>query len=203
MQFVLAILPLVAFYVAESLYGLKAGVAAAMAFALLDVGVGWWRTRRIQKMGLFAAGLVVVLGGLSLVSDDERFVLWGPVIGDLVFATVLLGSLFASRSLLEVGMAEAQAAQAEDGTEPAPLDAVMRRFLRGLTVRFALNLVLHAGITAWATTQSREVWLFVSGPVQYGLFGIQIAFEALLVWRLPPADADDAEADTGGTGASR
>jgi intracellular septation protein A len=180
-QFLLAILPLVAFYVGESLYGLKAGVAAAMGFALLEVGVGYWRTRRIQKMGLFALGLVLVLGGLSLVSDDERFVLWGPVIGDLVFAGVLLGSLLTARSLLEVAWDEAR---------DEALDDVMRRFLRGLTVRFALNLVLHAAITAWATTQSRETWLFVSGPVQYGLFGIQIALEAVLVWRLPPEEAE-------------
>ncbi|MCB9678908.1 MAG: septation protein IspZ [Alphaproteobacteria bacterium] len=187
MQLLFALLPLVAFYVVESAYGLKAGVAAAMGFALLDVGFGWYRTRKLSKMALFTAGLVLVLGSLSLLSDDERFVLWSPVVGDLVFAVILVGSLALPASLIEVAY--------EESSPEQPLDDVLRRYLRGLTLRFALNLCVHAALTGWATTQSREVWLFVSGPAQYVLFGVQVAIEALVVWRLPPAAERGAESE--------
>ena len=75
MQLLFALLPLVAFYVAESWYGLRAGVAAAMAFSMLELAVSWYRTRKLSRMALFTAALVLVLGGLSLLSNDERFVL--------------------------------------------------------------------------------------------------------------------------------
>ncbi|MEZ4319500.1 MAG: septation protein IspZ [Myxococcota bacterium] len=189
MQLFFALLPLVAFYFVESWYGLKAGVAAAMAFSLVDLGAGWVRTRKLSRMTLFTAALVLGLGSMSLLSDDERFVLWSPVVGDLVFAALLLGGLAwpGARSMLEVAWEEANPDDA--------LDPVMRRFLRGMTVRFALNLGLHAALTGWSTTETREVWLFVSGPVQYGLFGVQIAIEAVLVWRLPPVSDRAADAE--------
>jgi len=185
MQLLLGILPLIAFYVVDSWYGLRAGVGVAMGFGLLDVGVGWLRTRRLNKMALFSAGLVLVLGSLSLLSDNESFILWSPVIGDAVFAALLVGSLAMPVSILELAWSEANPEE--------PLDEVMRQFVRGLTVRFALNLLLHAAITGWSTTQGKDLWIIVSGPVQYAMFGIQIAFEALLVWRLPPRTEPESE----------
>jgi intracellular septation protein A len=186
MQLLLGLLPLIAFYVGESLYGLQAGLVAAIATSLLDVAYGRLVHGKVNRVVLVSTGLVVLLGGLSLLSDDERFVLWTPVLGDLVFAGVLLASLLAPLSALELALRE------QDPT--VDIDAPMRRFLRGITVRFALNLLLHAGLTAWAVGQSRETWLFVSGPMQYVLMGLQGGLEVVLVRRLPPS-ARDADTD--------
>lgn len=170
MRLVLALLPLIAFYVVESAYGLKPALIAAMALAVVDLGVGRWLDGRISRMTAFGAALVLGLGGMSLLSDDERFVLWTPVIGDVVFAGVMLGGLLLSESPLEIAVRE----QDPD----AALDPWMRGRIRGLTARFALVLLVHAGLAAWSTGQPRETWLFVTGPVQYALIGLQVAGEA-------------------------
>lgn len=183
LRVLLGLLPLIAFYGVESLYGLRAGVIAAMVLSVADLGVRWTWTRRIDRMVLFSAALVLGLGGLSLASDDERFVLWTPVLGDVVFAAVLLMGLRLKDSLLEVAAAE-QDPELELGPE-------QRRLLRGITVRFAGNLLLHACLCAWATTQPRETWLLVSGPVQYGMFGLQFLLEiGLARWGEGPIDTD-------------
>lgn len=164
-----AMLPLVAFYAVESWYGLRAAIASAIAIGLIDVLVGRLRDGRVSRLTLGTTGLVVVLGALSLASDDERFMLWTPVIGDLVFAGVLIGGLALPESLMELAVRE------QDPT--VELDPELRSILRGLTVRLAAVLGVHALVCAWSTGMSRETWLFVSGPVQYALFGAWLAAE--------------------------
>lgn len=167
-----SLLPLVGFYLIESTYGLTAGIVAGLVLALGEVGWSWWRRGTVPRTTLLFAGLVVVLGGLGLYSDDERFVLYGPVLGDLVFAAMMLAaSLRDGRWLL------ALLAEQQPDLDPHPLQV---RFLVGMARRMAVNLALHAALTAWAAGQSREVWLLVSGPVQYGMLGVQVVAE--VVW---------------------
>lgn len=170
MQVFFALVPLIAFYLAESYYGLQAGVLCAMGFAGLQLAYERIANGRFNKMVLFSAVLVSVLGGLSLLSDDERFVLWTPVVGDLVFAGLVFGGMFLDPPLHERAMREADPELDLEG---------MRSDVRGLVARFGVNLLLHAALTAWSTTQPREVWVTVSGPVQYGMFGIQLLGEFL------------------------
>lgn len=182
-RLVLGLLPLIAFYVGERWGGLRVGVLAAMTTSLLDIGYGKLTEGRVNRVVIVSTVLVVVLGGLSLISEDDRFVLWSPVFTDLAFGVVLAGSLaLMPGSLLEVAVRE----QEPDVT----VDPALRRFFRGVSLRFALNLGLHAVLTAWAAGESRETWLFVSGPVQYGMLGVQMLGEVVLARRvLPPLDA--------------
>lgn len=181
----LSLLPLIAFFVLERWVDLRAAIAAAMVLVLIELAVQRWFEGKVRKLTLLTAGLVLGLGSMSLLSDDPRFVLWSPVVGDLIFAAILLGTVAIGRSALEAALEE----QAPD----EPLHPLQRRFARGLTVRLGLNLVAHAAITAWATEQPREVWLLVSGPLQYAMLGVQVIGEA--AWArlvvLPAVEADD------------
>ena len=59
-------------------------------------------------------------------------------------------------------------------------------------MRLALNFLAHAALTAWSVTQPRETWLIVSGPVQYGMLGAQVAAEvAWARWGPGGADTDE------------
>lgn len=183
MQVLFALVPLVAFYLAESWYGLQAGVALAILFAVGQLSWDWFRHRRLNRLVVFGTVLIVVLGGLSWLSDDERFVLWSPVVSDFVFAGIIVVGTFATPPLQEVAIREA------DPT--VDLDDDARRWLRRVALRFGANLALHGILTAWATTQSRETWLLVSGPVQYGMIGLQGIYEYLRARGTPRVDASD------------
>ena len=171
MNLFFALIPLIAFYLAESWYGLQAGVLTAMGFSAVHLVWEWLQKRRLNKLVLFSAALVCGLGGLSLLSSDERFVLWTPVIADGVFAGVVFAGLFFDPPLHVAALREAD--------PELELDDDALRVLRGLVVRFGMVLVLHAALTAWATTQPREIWVLVSGPVQYAVFGLQFVGEFL------------------------
>lgn len=170
----LAMVPLVAFYLVDKYLGLRAGIVAAMLFAAGDVAYHWFVHRTLNKVMIGMAAMVGVLGGLSLLSDDERFFLYSPVVGDVVFSIVLLISVLRGTPLM---LTLAETYQPADD----PLLPEEKALMAGLTWRLALNLLVHAAWTAWATTQPRETWLFVSGPGQYLLFALQVLGEVLWI----------------------
>jgi len=186
-RWLLSFAPLVAFYLLEERIGLRAAVAVSMALGLLDVGVARWVEGRASIMGWITTGMIVVFGGMSLLSDDPRFVLWSPVWGNLVFAALMAGSAWKGRSLVELAVAE---------QDPQAVEYdVQRRFLRGLSWRMAGVLVVHTLWIVWAIPGSRETWLFVTGPGQYLLLAAQGVGEFLYARNvvLPEVDRLDAE----------
>lgn len=165
----IALIPLILFYVVESRWGARAGVLLAIAFTLVDLGYHWFRHRKVHKLGLGAGLLVLGLGGMTLISNDERWFLWSPVAGDVVFAVILSGSVWLGAPLLTVA-----AREADPDLELTPDE---ERLFSGITLRLSLNFILHAVVCAWSVGQSRETWLLVSGPLQYGMIGVQVAAE--------------------------
>ncbi len=173
--------PLAVFYLVENAYGLTAALIASMAFTLGDLAFTWWRQRTLDRVALVTGGLVLLLGGLSLISDDERFMLYTPVVGDALFSGLLAGSVMRGRPVLVVLALKQDPTLVDDGPR--------RAFLGGMTLRLAVNLALHGVATALAAGASRETWLFVSGPLQYIQLGLQFVVE--IVWgryTLPPEE---------------
>ena len=169
--------PLLVFYVVEDQWGTTVALVASMLFTVGDLAVTWYRQRRLDRIALVTGALVLGLGGLSLLSDDERFMLYTPAVSDALFTLILAVSVLRRRPLLELAS-----------------DPLRRRFLSAMTLRLALNLGLHGLLSAWAVDQPRSTWLFVSGPLQYLMFGGQFVVE--VIWgrfRLPPEDDETPE----------
>ena len=68
----------------------------------IQVGTTWLRHRKIENMHLVTLVLVVVLGGVTLILDDEIFIKWKPTVVNWLFAIAFAGSQFiGERSLLQ------------------------------------------------------------------------------------------------------
>lgn len=182
-----ALVPLLAFSLIEGWYGLQPAIVVAITLALGEVLWTWSREGRVPRLPAFSAGLVVLLGGLSLLSDDPTFVLISPVVGDVVFAAVLAGSVALGRGVLVTAL--------EEQEPDRPVEPALARFLNAATLRTAGVLIVHAAVTAWAVGQERAVWTFVSGPLQYIFMGLQLGGEVLWARRyVLPALEDDLSA---------
>jgi intracellular septation protein A len=174
------LLPLLLFYGTEAVTDTKTALAVTLTYTVAELAWIWRRDRRIERTTLYMAALVLGLGGLSLASDDPRFMYAMPVIGDAALAAVLLVSCVRGQPLLRV-LAEKQQPELSD-------DPHVRRFLAGMTLRLALNFGLHGLACLWAAGVSHETWVFVSGLGQWLFFGAQMVLEALLARRLPAPD---------------
>lgn len=95
-------LPIILFFVAYKTAGIFVATGVAVVAALLQVGWSWLRHRRVEPMHLISAGLIAVLGGITLALHDKTFIMWKPSLVYLLFAGVFAASqLFGDRPLIE------------------------------------------------------------------------------------------------------
>jgi len=98
-DFLSAILFLVVYAVTRSLFA-AAGVAVAAGLAQL-ARLRWTR-RRIEPMQWMTVGLVMVLGGATMLTQSPRFIMIKPTIVHLTVATVMLRRGWMLRYLPEI-----------------------------------------------------------------------------------------------------
>ena len=92
MKVLFDLLPIILFFIAYKVAGIYWATGVAIAAAAIQVGWGWWRHRRVEKMQLATLGLLAVFGGLTIALRDPIFVMWKPTIVNWLFAAVFLAS---------------------------------------------------------------------------------------------------------------
>jgi intracellular septation protein len=94
MQFLIDLLPVIAFFVAYKMAGIYVATAVLIVGVLAQTLVSWIRHRKVSGMLLTSAVLVLVFGGLTLLVHDATFIKWKPTIVNWLFAAAFLGSQF-------------------------------------------------------------------------------------------------------------
>jgi intracellular septation protein len=96
MQFLVDLLPVIAFFVAYKLAGIFVATGVLIVGVLLQTLVSWIRHRKVSGMLLASAVLVLIFGGLTLLIRDPVFIKWKPTIVNWLFAAAFLVSEFLS-----------------------------------------------------------------------------------------------------------
>ena len=91
--------PIVLFFITFKFYedhreGVLAATAVVIVATIVQVGVTWLRKRKVEKMHLTTLAMIVVLGGATLLLEDEIFIKWKPTAVYWLFSLVFLGSHF-------------------------------------------------------------------------------------------------------------
>jgi intracellular septation protein len=89
MRFLLDIFPVVLFFAAFKLYDIYVATAVAIAATIVQVGVAWFRHRKVDTMLWVSMAVIVTFGGATLVLHDETFIKWKPTVLYWLFALVL------------------------------------------------------------------------------------------------------------------
>ena len=94
MKLLFDLFPVILFFIAYKAYDIYVATAVIIVASALQVTFVYLKHRRIEKMHLITLGLVVLLGGLTLILHDEAFIKWKPTIVNWGFALVFFGSHF-------------------------------------------------------------------------------------------------------------
>jgi intracellular septation protein len=91
--------PVLAFFVTFKLYadpkqGMLAATAVAVVATCVQVGASWLWRRRVERMHLATLALILLLGGATLLLQDEMFFKWKPTAVNWLFALAFLGSQY-------------------------------------------------------------------------------------------------------------
>lgn len=95
MQALVDLLPLVAFAVTYWITrNFQSAIVVIMIAMTLQVAITWLVKRTVSRMLLASAVLVVGLGGISLLLNNELIFKWKPTVLNWLFAAAFLGSRF-------------------------------------------------------------------------------------------------------------
>lgn len=124
----------------------------AIAATLLMVMLTWWRHRKVELLQWISLGLIVVMGGATLLLHDKHFIMWKPT----VLYWLMGGGLLVGQLTGRLGMKKLMGAQL---TLPDP---VWKQLNMAWIAFFAL---LGAANLLVAFSFSEETW------VNFKLFG--------------------------------
>jgi isopentenyldiphosphate isomerase/intracellular septation protein A len=163
-------IPLFAFIAIDEIWGTRAGLVAALVIGMGEMGWIWLKEKRLDKFVLFDTGLLLVLGSVSILLDNDLFFKLKPGLVELILCAVLALSAFsklniagmmAQRYMKDMELNEAQTNQ-------------MRNSMRMMFFVFLAHTIL---VFYAAFYLSNEAWAFISGGLFYVLFGVVFAVE--------------------------
>jgi intracellular septation protein len=181
------LLPVIAFTVIEDRYGTIAGLIAGMIFGVGEIAYEWARFRKVDAFTWAGNGMLLLLGGVSLLTDQGIWFKLQPSIIEGVTALIFWGSVFIGQPLMAVMLKKQLVAQGklEAGAQPQFHPAFLG-LLGGVTLRIGLFFAAHAALAAWAALYwSTAAWAALKGigfTLTFILYGLAEAW--LLRYRI-------------------
>ncbi len=86
--------PVILFFGAYQFFGIYTATAVAIVASIAQVGYHWMVKRQVEKTHLATLVIVLVFGGLTLLLQDQTFIMWKPSVINWLFGLVMLGSQF-------------------------------------------------------------------------------------------------------------
>jgi isopentenyldiphosphate isomerase/intracellular septation protein A len=166
------LIPLLVFILADEFWGMKVGLAVAVAIGLIEMLITWFREKKLDRFVLLDTLLLIFLSSLSYLFENEIFFKVKPAMIDLVLVSMLALSLF---------------------TKIDPLGAMSKKYLSGVKMNdnqkdlFRKNLwvmfwivLIHTILVLWAAFfMSKEIWAFVSSFLLFIMMGAYLGFELI------------------------
>jgi isopentenyldiphosphate isomerase/intracellular septation protein A len=164
-------LPLLVFIAADALWGTTVGLLVAVASGVAELALSYARERTWDRFVLLDTLLIVAMGGVSLLLDNDVFFRLKPAVVELVFCLVLGVSVYSPVNVMQ---------------------AMSRRYLKGIAFSAEQSRAMarsmkvlffifigHTILIAYAAfAMSAAAWGFISG----GLFYILFAAYFLVEW---------------------
>lgn len=102
MKFIFDLFPVIVFFVAYKTYDIYVATAVAIAATVVQIGWTWFRHRKVDKMLWISLAVIGLLGGATLMLQDELFIMWKPTVLYWLFSAILLvSSTFFKKNLIQ------------------------------------------------------------------------------------------------------
>jgi isopentenyldiphosphate isomerase/intracellular septation protein A len=169
-NFSIGFLPLLVFIIADEFFGLTIGLITAISIGILEITITYIKTKIIERFILFDVGLIIILGLVSLILQNDIFFKVKPgLIGLILMALLGLTAFSDNPIMLKLSQ------RFMKGIEfTAQQIGLMQKMMRRMFIVFSLHtaLVFYA-----AFFLSKEAWAFVSGGLFYILIGSLMGLE--------------------------
>ncbi len=165
-------LPLIIFILADSIWGTQIGLIVAVVFGIIEFIISYLKEKIVDKFILLDLGLIVVLGVVSIILENDIFFKLKPALIELIFCFILGISVFSPINIMML-MTRRYMKNIELN------EAQMQQFTHSLRVLFYLFLAHTVLIVYSAFFMSKGAWAFISGGLFYILFAVYFVIELI------------------------
>ncbi|MGQ7871042.1 NUDIX domain-containing protein [Sunxiuqinia sp. sy24] len=163
-------IPLFVFIAVDELWGTKVGLVAALAIGVVELLWIGIKEKRFDRFVLFDTLLLLALGGVSILLDNDLFFKLKPALVELILCVILALSAFSKVNIVALMSKR----YLKDMTLS---DEQMSRMRASLKLMFYM-FVGHTLLVFYAAFYlSNEAWAFISGGLFYILFGLLFVIE--------------------------
>jgi len=170
LQLLPGFIPLLVYIIADDLWGTETGLLVAVGLGIIELAYYRIRDGRFDRFILLDTMLIVVLGVVSLVLENDIFFRLKPALLGVVMCAFLGISAFTPGNIL-LNMS--------------------KRYMKGIELNNQQQVLLKSNLKSmfWLFTaytilvfystwfMSKEAWAFISGAFIYILFGVWFVFE--------------------------
>lgn len=158
------LLPLIVFILADELLGTEVGIIVALVFGAIQLVYIRIVRKEWDRFVLLDTALLIALGAVSLLLENEQLFLWKPVLMDVLLIGFLLFSLLSRHQIL-LSMSRRYIGDVDMNRE-------QQRMMNIHLIAFLVISFIHAGLTIYAIYfLSHEAWFFIGGTLLYILAG--------------------------------
>lgn len=86
--------PIILFFIAFKLYDIYVATGVVIVATIIQVAYTWFKYRKVETMQWITLGLIIVMGGATILLHDEQFIKWKLSIIEWFFGVAFLGSQF-------------------------------------------------------------------------------------------------------------
>jgi intracellular septation protein len=166
--FLLSFLPALAYWYLETYYNLEVALIGGIVLGLIEIGLEKKISGRVHTLSKLNIGLIVFLGGISLVAKEGIFFKLQPTLTGILMALFLFYKKSRNESLILKML--------EDLNQKPPLP---EHFYKNLEWHLSLFFFFFAIFMAWvAIKETTPSWLF------WKTGGFYIAFGGFMVVEL-------------------
>lgn len=169
--FLLSFLPALAYWWLETYFTLEIALVGGVLLGILEMGLEKKFTGHIHTLSKLNMGLIVVLGGISLVAQEGIFFKLQPTMTGLALAIFLLFKKMKNQSLMVEML--------RDMKQRPPLPEEFYKVLEWHMCLFFAGFALFMAYIA--VMQSTSVWLFWKTAGFYIAFGGFIVVEMIYI----------------------
>jgi intracellular septation protein len=100
LKFIIDFLPIVLFFIVYKNYGIYPAIYSMIAATAVQILFTKISTGKYEKSHLITFALLVIFGGITLAFNDPAFIMWKVSVLYVIFALVLIGSVFIGEKTL-------------------------------------------------------------------------------------------------------
>lgn len=170
--FLISFIPAVAYWYLEANYSLKVALIGGIGLAILELALEYILFKHTHKMSQINFGLIVFLGGLSLLGDEGIWFKLQPM-----FTGYIVGGFLLFKNVLGNSLMWEMIQEFNENPPPESLIATMEKHMSVLLICYGTFM----GYVAWQMTTDQ--WLFFRTIGFYIVFAIFMIFELIYIRR--------------------